>query len=117
MLILETGVSVLVFLSVALSSKSKIFETVEFSNVLVAFISIIFSKFKHPDNTESFSFATKSSDSPVKAEVSNLVSPLTIIPSVGIFSPFLIIKISPTLMFSKSIFLIPFFLHEVHKDF
>lgn len=48
-------VSVFVFLSVASSNNSSIFETVEFSNKLVALISITFPILIEPDKTELFS--------------------------------------------------------------
>ena len=50
-----------------------------------------------PDNTSSCSLTLTNFDSPVRELLSNLELPLIIIPSNGIFSPFLTIIVSPNL--------------------
>ena len=50
-----------------------------------------------PDNTSSCSLTLTNFDSPVRELLFNLEFPLIIIPSNGIFSPFLTMIISPIL--------------------
>ena len=91
---LATKFSVLAFLSVAVSTKSKILATVLSLYSLVTFTSSKPLVLMLPDSTSSPVETLVSLLSPVKALVFNLASPLTIIPSRGIFSPCLMIIIS-----------------------
>ena len=77
--------------------------------MLVAFISIMSLLFIVPDNTLSFSSTSNNLLSPVSDDVSNKVFPFIIIPSTGIFSPFLIIRISSIFTSSTDIFLMLLF--------
>ena len=106
LLIFDTTVSILVFLSVALSSNSMILETVESLNTEVAFIWMTSSKLMQPDNTVSLMFLGAGLDSPVSEEVSSIVLPSTIMPSTGIFSPFFTTRMSFTLTSLTSILMI-----------
>ena len=106
LLIFDTTVSFLVFLSVALSSNSMILETVESLNTEVAFIWMTSSKLMQPDNTVSLMFLGAGLDSPVSEEVSSIVLPSTIMPSTGIFSPFFTTRMSFTLTSLTSILMI-----------
>ena len=90
----------------ASSTSDNIFETQESWNNFVALISITSPTLIQPDNTSSLILAVLSSDSPVKADVSNEVLPRVTTPSTGILSPFLMTKISPTSMSYTSIFLV-----------
>ena len=69
-----------------------------------------------PDNTSSLILAVLSSDSPVKADVSNEVLPRVTTPSTGILSPFFMTKISPTSMSSTSIFFVLLWNHKQHRN-
>ena len=84
-------------------------DTVLSSYKEVTFISIISSLFIEHDNTSLSLVTNLSFDSPVKALVSRLVSPLITIPSKGIFSPFLTIITSPILTSSGDTFTMSFF--------
>ena len=86
----------------ALSNNSNTLETVDSENSFVALISITFSKLIEEDKTLSPFFTTNASLSPVKDEVSNLVTPFITTPSTGTASPFLTIKISFTKTFETS---------------
>ena len=92
----DTIVSTLVFLSVAFSTNSSILFTVESLYIDDTFISNIPPLFILPDNTLSPVDTDTGSDSPVRALVSNIVSPFTTMPSRGTLSPSFTTIISPT---------------------
>ena len=96
----DTTVSVLVFLSVAVSTSDNILLTVEFLYMEVTFTSIKPLLLILPDNTSLPMVAFNNSDSPVRALVSSIAFPSIIIPSSGTFSPSFTTIISPTFMVS-----------------
>ena len=88
---------VLDLLALAFSTISKILATVESWYNFVTSTSISASLLMTPDNTSSPSLADLRTDSPVMADVSSLLCPLTIRPSRGTLSPTLTRSLSPTL--------------------
>ena len=78
------------FSLLAFSTKSKILDTVESPNAFVVLTKIVLVKFTVPLITELPTITSCGKDSPVKALVSSVESPLIMIPSRGIFSPGLI---------------------------
>ena len=96
----DTTVSVLVFLSVAVSTSDNILLTVEFLYMEVTFTSIKPLLLILPDNTSLPMVAFNNSDSPVRALVSSIAFPSIIIPSSGTFSPSFTTIISLTFMVS-----------------
>ena len=87
--------SVLDLISFAFSINSIILDAVESTYSFVTLTSIILPILIIPDNTSSFFLTLVDILSPVKLDVSSLVSPFEITPSVGIFSPFFTTTISP----------------------
>lgn len=72
-------------------------------NSFVTFTSITSDSLIHPAKTSSSTLTFLGTDSPVSADVFIVVSPFTITPSTGIFSPALTTIISPTFNSSGSI--------------
>ncbi len=92
------------FLPLAFSTSSRILLTVDSPNSLVTWAVITPLKFIVPLKSSSPGTTSRGSDSPVKAEVSKVELPEISLLSRGIFSPGLIIIISPTFTLSGSVF-------------
>ena len=92
------------FLEAAFSTKSKTLLTVESKYSFVTFAKIKAFIFIQPLNIVAPSLTSTGTDSPVRAEVSSVVSPFTIIASRGSLSPGLISIISSIFTSSGSTF-------------
>ena len=88
--------SVFDFFSAAVSTSSRIFDTVESSNAFVAFTVSDPSPFMQPDTTVSPGPAARGTDSPVSAAVEMRLSPVRTSASTGILSPGRMSRTSPT---------------------
>ena len=73
---------------------------VESPNTFVVLTLNVSAMFTHPLSTSSPTFTVLGTDSPVNAAVLSVDSPSATVPSMGTFSPFLIIISVPMLTFS-----------------
>ena len=96
--------SVLAFLEPACSTSSRIFDTVDSSNLLETSILMTPFVFMQPLKALSPFESSAGTASPVKAEVSTTALPSQTTPSKGIFSPVFTTIISPIATFSGETF-------------
>ena len=83
------------FFELAFSTRSSIFETVDSPNSREVLILITPLKLMQPLSASSPHLASRGTLSPVRAAVSSVVLPSTMVPSMGIFSPGLTTIIEP----------------------